>query len=417
MYHLYSVLFSGLLVVGVPYLLYRSLREKGYASSFRERFGLTELVAPKAPSIWIHAVSVGEVLAVATLLPSLKKAFPDTPVVVSVITVTGRQVAADKLAGVDAVFYCPFDLAFLVRRVVAKMRPRALVVMETELWPHLLRESRRAGAVTMVANGRISDGSFPRYQAIAGVMKHYLEQVDLFCMQDELYAERIAALGAPAGKIKLTGSLKFDGLPQAPPRDGRVFPEGRRILVGGSTLADEEAALLSIFESLRADYPDLFLVIAPRHAPRFDEVYELARDRDLRVARRSTPMAMAARAADVLILDTLGELASLYREADYVFVGGSLADQGGHNIIEPASEGKPVLFGPHMQNFADIARAFLEAEAVVQVEDAAALEAALRKLIESPDKGRTLGERARRVVEEKRGASERTVTVLKELLA
>ena len=188
MYHLYSVLFSGLLVVGLPYLLYRSLREKGYASSFRERFGLTELVAPKEPSIWIHAVSVGEVLAVATLLPSLKKAFPDTPVVVSVITVTGRQVAADKLAGVDAVFYCPFDLAFLVRRVVAKMRPRALVVMETELWPHLLRESRRAGAVTMVANGRISDGSFPRYQAIAGVMKHYLEQVDLFCMQDELYA-------------------------------------------------------------------------------------------------------------------------------------------------------------------------------------------------------------------------------------
>ena len=187
--------------------------------------------------------------------------------------------------------------------------------------------------------------------------------------------------------------------------------------MGGSTLADEEAALLSIFESLREDYPDLFLVIAPRHAPRFDEVYELARDRDLRVARRSTPLAMAARAADVLILDTLGELASLYREADYVFVGGSLADQGGHNIIEPASEGKPVLFGPHMQNFADIARAFLEAEAVVQVEDAAALEAALRKLIESPDKGRTLGERARRVVEEKRGASERTVTVLKELLA
>ena len=416
MYHLYSVLFSGLLVISLPYLLYRSLCEKGYARSLRERFGITELGAPKEPSIWIHAVSVGEVLAAATLLPSLKKAFPDTPVVVSVITVTGRQVAADKLAGVDVVFYCPFDLAFLVRRVVKKMRPRALVVMETELWPHLLREVRRAGAVAMVANGRISDGSFPRYQAIAGVMKHYLEQVDVFCMQDELYAERIAALGAPAGKIKLTGSLKFDGLPQASPYYGRVFPEGRRVLVGGSTLAGEEAALLSIFTSLRKDYPDLFLVIAPRHAPRFDEVYELARGRDVRVSRRSSPAAMPAD-TDVLILDTFGELASLYREADYVFVGGSLADQGGHNIIEPASDGKPVLFGPHMQNFADIARSFLEAEAVVQVEDAGALEAALRELIESPDKGRTLGERARRVVEEKRGASERTTAVLKELLA
>jgi len=418
MYHLYSALFSGLLVIGLPYLLYRSLREKGYARSLSERFALADraLVAPKEPPIWIHAVSVGEVLAVATLLPSLKNAFPDTPVIVSVITVTGRQVAADKLVGVDAVFYCPFDLAFLVRRVVAKMRPRALVVMETELWPHLLREARRAGAVTMVANGRISDGSFPRYQAIAGVMKHYLEQVDLFCMQDELYAERIAALGAPAEKIKLTGSLKFDGLPQASSRDGRVFPEGRRILVCGSTLAGEEAALLSIFESLREDYPDLFLVIAPRHAPRFDEVYQLARGRGLRVARRSSPR-VAAADTDVLILDTLGELASLYREADYVFVGGSLADKGGHNIIEPASEGKPVLFGPHMQNFADIARSFLEAEAVLQVEDAAALEAALRELIENPDKGRALGERARRVVEEKRGASERTTAALKELLA
>ncbi len=416
MYHLYSVLFSGLLVFGFPYLLYRSLREKGYARSLRERFGLTELAAPNAPSIWVHAVSVGEVLAVATLLPSLKKAFPDTPVVVSVITVTGRQVAADKLAGVDAVFYCPFDFAFLVRRVVARMRPLALVVMETELWPHLLRECHRAGAVTMIANGRISDGSFPRYEAIAGVMKHYLEQVDMFCMQDELYAERIAILGAPASKIKRTGSLKFDALPQASSRDGRVLPDGRRILVGGSTLAGEEEALLSIFESLRKDYPDLFLVIAPRHAPRFDDVYELARGRDLRIARRSTPDAMPAD-TDVLILDTLGELASLYREADYVFVGGSLANEGGHNIIEPASEGKPVLFGPHMQNFADIARSFLEAEAVLQVEDAAALEAALRDLIESPDRARILGERARRVVEEQRGASERTVNVLKELFA
>ena len=416
MYHLYSVLFSGLLVLGFPYLIYRSLREKGYARSLRERFGLTELAAPDGPSIWVHAVSVGEVLAVATLLPSLKKAFPDTPIVVSVITVTGRQVATDKLAGVDAVFYCPFDFAFLVRRVVARIRPLALVVMETELWPHLLRECRRAGAVTMIANGRISDGSFPRYEAIAGVMKHYLEQVDMFCMQDELYAERIAALGAPASKIKRTGSLKFDALPQAPSRDGRVVPDGRRILVGGSTSAGEEAALLSIFESLRKDYPDLFLVLAPRHAPRFDDVYELARGRDLRIARRSTPNAMPAD-PDVLILDTLGELASLYREADYVFVGGSLANQGGHNIIEPASEGKPVLFGPHMQNFADIARSFLEAEAVVQVEDAPALEAALRELIESPDRARILGERARRVVEEQRGASERTVNVLKELFA
>ena len=430
MYLLYSLLFGGLLLVGLPYLLYRSFRQQGYARSLVERVRVPELEASKQAeqseqaTIWLHAVSVGEVITVATLLPALERAFPDARFVVSVITVTGRRVAEDKFSGrqdVAAVFYCPFDLAFLVRRVVNKVRPRALVVIETEIWPHLLRESKRAGAKTIIAGGRISDRSFLRYRTIRGFMKRFLAEVDGFCMQNELYRERIEALGAPPERIRVTGSLKFDAIAPSMARVERVFPENRRVLVAGSTLDPEEEELLYVFESLSRDAPDLFLVIAPRHPPRFDVVTELVRKRGHRVIRRSDPGPDKADTkdtgdADVMILDTLGELASLYEQADYVFVGGSLADWGGHNIIEPASKGKPVVFGPHMRNFADVATLFVEGNAAVQVQDSDELESVLRDWIENPERARELSENTTRVIEDNRGASERTVAALKELL-
>ena len=418
MYLLYSLLFGGLLLAGLPYLLYRSVRHQGYARSLVERVCVPEIEASEKPTIWLHAVSVGEVIAVATLLPALERAFPDARLVVSVITVTGRRVARDKfveLENVAAVFYCPFDLAFLVRRVVHKVRPRALVIIETEIWPHLLRESKRAGAKTMIAGGRISDRSFPRYRKIRGFMKRFLAEVDGFCMQNELYRERIEALGAPPERIRVTGSVKFDAIAPSLARGERIFPESRRVLVAGSTLDPEEEELLHVFESLSRDAPDLFLVIAPRHPPRFDDVTELVRKRGHRVIRRSDPGAHTDD-ADVMILDTLGELASLYEQADYVFVGGSLADWGGHNIIEPASKAKPVVFGPHMRNFSDVATLFVEGNAAVQVEDSAELESVLRDWIENPERARELSENTTRVIEDNRGASERTVAALKELL-
>lgn len=416
MYLLYSILFAGLLVLGLPYLVFRSLRERGYARSLLERFVPRALPDSDAPSIWIHAVSVGEVMAAATLVPALRRAIPETRIVVSVITVTGRRVAENKLAGeVAAIFYCPFDFAWIVRPVVRRVRPRALVILETEIWPHLLRESRRAGAVTLLASGRISDRSFPRYLKIAGFMKRFLESVSVFCMQSPLYAERIEALGAPRERIRITGSLKFDAVPEAAAEGGRVLPPGRRVFVGGSTFDPEEAILLSLLEPLRRDAPDLLLVLAPRHPPRFDAVFELARRLGLRVARRSTSENIPED-TDVVILDTLGELAALYAEADYVFVGGSLASWGGHNIIEPASKEKPVVFGPHMENFTDIARLFLEEDAVVQVEDAAGLEEAVRGFIRHPAEAHELAARAKRVVDENRGAAVRTADALREIL-
>jgi 3-deoxy-D-manno-octulosonic-acid transferase len=264
-------------------------------------------------------------------------------------------------------------------------------------------------------NGRISDRSFPRYLRIRIFLKRYLREIDRFLMQSEIYAKRIEEMGAAPERVRVAGSLKFDAAPGgAAPASARVTPKGRPVLVAGSTLDPEERILLSIFERLRTEVPALFLVLAPRHAPRFDAVGDLAGSRGLRVARRSR--GDSAEKADVLLLDTLGELASVYAEADYAFVGGSLAPWGGHNIIEPASWGKPVLFGPHMQNFADVARIFVDAGAAVQVEDEAQLESALRALLASRERCEELSRKALAVVAENRGAAGRTVAALKELL-
>lgn len=414
MYLLYSFLYGGFLLLGLPYFLYRSAREPGFGRSLLERWGRDGEALRDARSIWIHAVSVGEVVTAATLIPLLRQAFPETRLVLSVTTPTGRRVALEKLPPVDDVFHCPFDLAFLVRRVMHRVRPRALVVIETEIWPHLFREARRAGAATLLVNGRISDRSFPGYLRIRFFLARYLATIDRFLMQNDLYADRIAALGAPREKIRIVGSLKFDAPSTNSQAAPRVSPPGRPVLIGGSTLDPEESILLSVFERLRGSVPGLFLILAPRHPARFETVFDLARRRDLRVVKRST--AASPREADVLVLDTLGELASVYEEADCVFVGGSLAPWGGHNIVEPASKGKPVVFGPHMQNFSDIARLFLDADAAIQVANEDELERALLDLVKRPERRDELVENAARVIEDNRGAADQTVAALQELL-
>ncbi|HXV62615.1 MAG TPA: 3-deoxy-D-manno-octulosonic acid transferase [Vicinamibacteria bacterium] len=413
MHLFYNVLYGGLLVGAIPYLLYRSVRETGYANSIRERLGFGGPRANDARSIWIHAVSVGEVVTAAVLLPRVKEAFPQERIVCSVTTVTGRRVAEERLVEADEVFFCPFDLPGLVRRVVRLARPRALLIVETEIWPNLFREARRAGARTMLVNGRISDESFPRYRRLRWFLKRYLRDVDRFLMQSAIYAERIVAMGAPVDRVSTLGSLKFDGTASA---KAHVPIEPRRtVLMGGSTLEPEESILLSVFSRLRRANPELLLALAPRHPARFGEVHELARSRGLEVVRRSSGD-VVSRSTDVLLLDTLGELAGLYEQADVVFVGGSLANWGGHNIIEPAEKGKPVLFGPHMENFPDVARLFLEADAAIQVTDERDLEEHLGTLLKEPARGAELSRRALGVIEANRGAAAKTVEELVKLL-
>jgi 3-deoxy-D-manno-octulosonic-acid transferase len=416
MYLLYSFLYGCALVLSTPYFLYRSLREPGFGASLLERSFGARVAPGEGRSIWIHAVSVGEVIAAGILAPHLREAFPAMRLSLSVTTPTGRRVAEEKLSSIDDLFYCPFDLAPVLRKMMARVRPGALVVIETEIWPNLIREARRAGARTLLANGRISDRSFPGYLRVRFFLKRAVSEIDRFLMQSETYARRIEAMGAPPEAVRVVGSLKFDPAPAgAAGAPARVTPKGRRILVAGSTLDPEERILLSVFQRLRVEAPDLFLVLAPRHVPRFDAAWDLVFSEGLGVARRSRGEDPAA--ADVLLLDTLGELASLYAEADYAFVGGSLASWGGHNIIEPASWGKPVLFGPHMQNFSDIARIFLDAGAALQVRDEAELESALRDLLASRERCEELSRKARAVVAENRGAASRTVSAIREILA
>ena len=413
MYLLYSLVLTAGALLSLPYFLYRGLLSGKYWPSLNQRLGFLppSIDSRGQSSIWVHAVSVGEVIATRALLPLLRESFPGKPVFVSVTTLTGKQVADRQLREADGIFYCPFDWRFAVRRVIARIRPQALLVMETEIWPHMLRACHQAGAATMLVNGRISDRSYRRYRWIRPFLKRFLLPVDCFCMQNTRYAERIVDLGADPRKVRVTGSLKFDAVVPtqgSPSQAARLIPADRIVLVGGSTLAPEEEILLEVFQSLREVEPGLFLVIAPRHPERFDEVMKLAESRQLRVVRRSTLQQPAAE-ADVMILDTLGELASIYGAADLVFMGGSLATWGGHNLIEPAAEGKPVVFGPHMSNFQEIASSFLEAAAAIQVSGREELHGVLLRLLTEEGLREDLGERARKLVEANRGAGKKTM--------
>jgi len=413
MYLLYSLVLTAGALLSLPYFLYRGLVSGKYWPSLNQRLGLLppSIDSRGQSSIWVHAVSVGEVIATRALLPLLRESFPGKPVFVSVTTLTGKQVADRQLREADGIFYCPFDWRFAVQRVISRIRPQALLVMETEIWPHMLRACHQAGAATMLVNGRISDRSYRRYRLIRPFLKRFLLPVDCFCMQNSRYAERIVDLGADPRKVRVTGSLKFDAVVPtqgSPSQAARLIPADRIVLVGGSTLAPEEEILLEVFQSLREVEPGLFLVIAPRHPERFDEVMKLAESRQLRVVRRSTLQQPAAE-ADVMILDTLGELASIYSAADLVFMGGSLATWGGHNLIEPAAEGKPVVFGPHMSNFQEIASSFLEASAAIQVSGREELHEVLLRLLKEEGLRQDLGERARKLVEANRGAGKKTM--------
>jgi 3-deoxy-D-manno-octulosonic-acid transferase len=421
MYLLYSLLLGAGALLASPYLLYQAIASGKYRPSLKERLGLLppSLNAEGRSAIWVHAVSVGEVTTARPLLKLLREAFPDLALFLSTTTVSGRRLAEGQLRDdVEGLFYCPFDLRFAVRRVVRQVHPRLLLLVDTEIWPHLLRACHEAGAKTLVVNGRISDRSFPRYRWVRPLMRRLLGLIDHFCMQSPGYADRIVALGAEPSRVTVTGSLKFDAASAAPEPNAavRLIPPGRPVLVAGSTLAPEEDILLEVFARLKKSRPALFLVLAPRHPERFSEVAVLAEARGFRAVRRSSLERPPTAEAEVMVLDTLGELGTVYSSAALVFVGGSLAPWGGHNLIEPAAWGKPVLFGPHMANFAEIAAAFLESQAAIQVADRADLASHVERLLDDPALRTAYGERARRLVEANRGAAERTVAVARRVL-
>ena len=426
MYLLYSFLTAVIFVLASPYFLYQALRHNKYVGSIAQRLGYLPVSfnLDGDESIWVHAVSVGEVLSARPLMSELRASYPKLRLFLSTTTLTGQQLARRSVPDVDAVFYFPFDWTITARRTLNVVRPRLFVMTETEIWPNLLRECKRRGVRTLMVNGRISYRSFPRYRLVRPFMKRVLAHIDRFCVQGEETSRRLIELGAEPARIIVTGSLKFDSLESSPtPGRGRErvlrffrVPPTRPVIIAGSTLKGEEEPVIRAFNRVRASGVNALLVIAARHPERFDEVERLCRHEGLTVVRRTELPIDAEPRADAVVLDTIGELAQLYQIATVVFVGGSLVPAGGHNILEPAVYGKPVVFGPHMQNFGEIAETFLTNGAAIQVRTAGEFEETMLSLIGDPVRRARVGAAARALVESNRGARDRTLMVIRDLL-
>jgi 3-deoxy-D-manno-octulosonic-acid transferase len=416
MYALYSAVLGVGLLAYLPAFLARR-RRAGYGRDLSQRLGRLGDGLPSEPRCWIHAVSVGESAAAVPLVEGIRQRWPELGIVVSTITPTGARIVGERLAGAATHRYFPIDLPGPVRHALDAVRPRFFIAIETELWPNFLRALARRRIPAMIANGRISDRSFRRYRWVRGLMRRVLADVSVFAMQTEEDARRIIALGAPPARVVVTGNLKSDLLPEADVEDAAGWRErlcltpAARLWIAGSTHRGEETIVLDAFLRARTRCPDLALLLAPRHPERVGEVEALIHERGLAAARRSRLPADAAPGA-VVILDTVGELAALYAVAETVFVGGSLVPIGGHNVLEPAMRGKPVLVGPHMSNFREGAELLQRSGGGLIVKDGPELERELARLLEDRDLARRMGEAARQAFAGRQGAVSATLDLV-----
>jgi 3-deoxy-D-manno-octulosonic-acid transferase len=451
-YFIYSLLMGLAAFLLVPYWLVQGLRHGKYLSNLRERLGfsfpsLAKLPAQSRGAIWIHAVSVGEVLSGITLARRLKAAYPHRSLIVSTTTISGQALARERLSFADAVIYFPLDWSFCVCRVLDAVRPSLVLLLETEIWPTFLRECGRRKVPVLLVSGRISDRSFARYQNylrafglfLRPFLKSVLSQATSYLMQSEKDAERIRALGAPTDRVRVSGNLKYDmELPAPTPLSSWLEAEVQRsgrspVIIAGSVVATEEPLALIAFGTLQGEYRNAFLVLAPRKPEYFEAAAEFIDESHRKFIRRSqlpipgpaqTPGQANRPTSDhaipedvtVLLLDSIGELASLYRLADGAFIGGSLVPSGGHNILEPAAFGKVPVFGPSMENFAEIASRFLSAGAAIQVESPEDVGVAWIELFHDPERMKKMEETARRLVENSRGAMDRAIVEIAKYL-
>lgn len=416
MYVLYEVLLVLVLLLALPYFLLTGFLRGKYVVNFPLRAGWFRHRAGRH-DLWIHAVSVGETLAAKPIVDEILRQRPDTSIVFTTTTITG-QAQARRLYPEATVTYFPFDFAFAVRRFLDHHQPRAFATMETEIWPNVTRLSKARGMRLLLANGRISDRSFPRYRAFRMVVRHVLRKYDRILARETTDRDRFVAMGAPPESVEVSGNVKFDYRPDDAPLE--IAPQleemigTRKVVVFGSTMEGEDEALLPEIEGLVAQQR-AFVIIAPRKPERFELVAGLLATSTLRFVRRSE--LQGATPADVLLLDTFGELAKIYRYATAAFIGGTLVPTGGHNPIEAAANGVPVCFGPSMSNFREIAQVFLRNEAAAEVPTAAAAVDFAVTMIEQRELQQAWSARARETVLQNRGASERTARRIVELLA
>lgn len=419
MFVLYEVILYLVFVITLPFFLLTGILRGKYLSNFPERLGFFR-TRPAAHDLWIHAVSVGETLAARPVIDEILRQRPGTSIVFTTTTITGQS-QARRLYPHTTVTYFPFDFAFSVWRFLQHFQPRAYATMETEIWPNVTRLSRIRGVRLLLANGRISDRSFPRYRAFRFVVRRLLRQYERILAREPIDRQRFIAIGAPPEIVEITGNVKFDYVPDTAPLEIAPLLEriidGRKVVILGSTKEGEDELLIPELESLMKERSAL-AIIAPRRPERFELVAALLSTSTLRFVRRSELAgAVPSLPPQVLLLDTVGELRRFYRYATVAFVGGSLIPAGGQNPIEPAAEGVPVCFGPSMTNFRDIASVFLRNQAASEVASAADVMTFAKRMFDDDELRRAWSEHARKTVAENRGASERTARRIVELLA
>jgi 3-deoxy-D-manno-octulosonic-acid transferase len=420
---LYNLALLAVLILGTPWWFWRLATTQKYREGLMQRLGRVppHMIEDLRPLIWIHAVSVGEVLAVSRLVQELDVAFPRFRVAVSTTTRTGHALAQQRF-GRERVFYCPLDLPWAVRAYLNVLGPRLLVLAETEFWPNLLSGCFRRGIPVAVVNGRVSDRSWPRYHRLRGLWRPFLERLARVLAQTQTDADRLIAIGCRPERVQVVGNLKFDvrSAKSAPVTDIlRAQSSGLRFIVAGSTLDGEEEVLLAAWPTILAANSQLVLLLAPRHPERFPAVAALLDQGSFPWVRRSNWFdhpATSIKPGSILLLDSIGELASVYSLASVAFVGGSLIPAGGHNPLEPAQFGVPILMGPHFANFRSIADD-LRAQDALRIVDSVGLVATVVGLLDDPAQADAMGRRARLIFEAQAGATARSVLALRQLLA
>jgi len=421
MFIIYDLIFLVFAIFYLPLYFFRGKIKTG----FLRRLGILPKALNLGRPIWIHAVSVGEAAAVRGLVNQLRQSYPDKKLVISTVTATGNKIAQGLIRDGDFLTYLPLDFSFIVRRVLKKINPCLFIIAETEIWPNLITSLSKQQIPVVTVNGRISDSSYGGYRLIKFFIRPILRMVGQFCVQSDLDAQRLASLGVDQQKIQVTGNVKFDiNLSPAVSPEVTVYrnklwlAQEDKLLVCGSTHPKEEERILAAYCELLAGFPRLKLLIAPRHPERSRQVSRIALDYGLMPVfvsniAQSCPTCISK---PVFILDLIGELMNYYSAADIVFVGGSLVKKGGHNILEPASFKKPVIFGPHMFNFRQISELFLGKQAALMVSDSRQLAGAIKAVLESNLLAKGLGQRAYDLIADNRGATDKNTQIIKKWL-
>ena len=428
MYFIYNILLSITSILLSPLILFALLREEKYRMGLSQKLGFLPphllLKLSGSRPVWIHAVSVGEVTSTIPLIQEIKKLYPSQKIILSTVTVTGNYTATIRAREVDAVIYFPFDYPFIVKRVIRQIKPKLFIILETELWPNILRELKRNNIPSVVVSGRISNRSYHKYRWGRFFFSKVLDNIHVFCMQTEVDTQRIINIGADKDRVTTVGNLKFDQCVPTITTEEKEnlynmlsLKEGQTIFIAGSNHKGEENIVLEVFKNLKKTYEDLILILAPRHPERFDEVADLLSHQKLRsIKKTKIKVAQKSNHHDIILLDTIGELSKLYSIGTIIFVGGSLVSTGGHNVLEPVAYKKAVIFGPHMDNFSEISRCLRESGGGFQVDNQEEFLSQAEMLLQNDADRDKLGEKAFEVIAHNQGAINKSMEVIERFL-